>query len=237
MHFGTFQLTTEGIDEPLRALDEARRARTSRRSRFRTLGFGESVRLPCGERQTADQSDGSPVNGRDDGNRSGTLSPPISLLHAINYTRLYFSLSDGDRFSGVSERFDVRVFLDLPTAGRSLPVILAALQIRTILDFFIFRASRLHFCSPSSVRFSNGRSLSYAPDSVGGIDVVAALRAGASRKRSGTITGEVKDSTGAVVPGATVTVVEQGDQRHPDDVRAMPSACSTFRRCRRGPTP
>ena len=33
----------------------------------------------------------------------------------------------------------------------------------------------------------------------------------------GTITGEVKDSTGAVVPGATVTVVEQGDQRHADD--------------------
>ena len=30
MHFGTFQLTTEGIDEPLRALDDARRARTSR---------------------------------------------------------------------------------------------------------------------------------------------------------------------------------------------------------------
>jgi len=27
MHFGTFQLTTEGIDEPLRALEEARRAR------------------------------------------------------------------------------------------------------------------------------------------------------------------------------------------------------------------
>jgi len=27
MHFGTFQLTTEGIDEPLRALEEARRMR------------------------------------------------------------------------------------------------------------------------------------------------------------------------------------------------------------------
>ena len=24
MHFGTFQMTTEGIDEPLRALDDAR---------------------------------------------------------------------------------------------------------------------------------------------------------------------------------------------------------------------
>ena len=45
MHFGTFQLTTEGIDEPLRALDEARRARHITPSRFRTLAFGESLRL------------------------------------------------------------------------------------------------------------------------------------------------------------------------------------------------
>ena len=45
MHFGTFQLTAEGIDEPLRALEEACRARDIPRSRFRTLGFGESVRL------------------------------------------------------------------------------------------------------------------------------------------------------------------------------------------------
>jgi L-ascorbate metabolism protein UlaG (beta-lactamase superfamily) len=45
MHFGTFQLTTEGIDEPLRALEEARRARNVPPSRFRTLGFGESLRL------------------------------------------------------------------------------------------------------------------------------------------------------------------------------------------------
>jgi L-ascorbate metabolism protein UlaG (beta-lactamase superfamily) len=45
MHFGTFQLTSEGIEEPLRALDEACRARSIPRSRFRTLGFGESVRL------------------------------------------------------------------------------------------------------------------------------------------------------------------------------------------------
>ena len=35
MHFGTFQLTTEGIDEPLRALDEARAARDVPPSRFR----------------------------------------------------------------------------------------------------------------------------------------------------------------------------------------------------------
>ena len=42
MHFGTFQLTTEGIDEPLRALDAARRARGVPDDRFTTLGFGES---------------------------------------------------------------------------------------------------------------------------------------------------------------------------------------------------
>ena len=45
MHFGTFQMTAEGIDAPLRALDEARRARELPASRFRTLGFGESLRL------------------------------------------------------------------------------------------------------------------------------------------------------------------------------------------------
>lgn len=45
MHFGTFQLTTEGIDEPLRALDEACRVRHIPRSRFRALPFGESLRL------------------------------------------------------------------------------------------------------------------------------------------------------------------------------------------------
>jgi L-ascorbate metabolism protein UlaG (beta-lactamase superfamily) len=46
MHFGTFQMTTEGIDEPLRALDEARRARQIPSSQFRALDFGESVHLP-----------------------------------------------------------------------------------------------------------------------------------------------------------------------------------------------
>src|SRR5438876_920068 len=45
MHFGTFQMTTEGIDEPLRALEDACRARNIAPSRFRTLGFGESARL------------------------------------------------------------------------------------------------------------------------------------------------------------------------------------------------
>jgi len=45
MHFGTFQLTTEGIDEPLRGLEDACRARNIPPSRFRTLQFGESARL------------------------------------------------------------------------------------------------------------------------------------------------------------------------------------------------
>ena len=45
MHFGTFQLTTEGIDEPLRALRGCCRARGVAPSRFRTLGFGESARV------------------------------------------------------------------------------------------------------------------------------------------------------------------------------------------------
>jgi L-ascorbate metabolism protein UlaG (beta-lactamase superfamily) len=45
MHFGTFQMTTEGIDAPLRALDEACRANSVPPSRFRTLQFGESVRV------------------------------------------------------------------------------------------------------------------------------------------------------------------------------------------------
>jgi hypothetical protein len=43
MHFGTFQMTTEGIDEPVRALEEARRAKSVPASAFRILGFGESV--------------------------------------------------------------------------------------------------------------------------------------------------------------------------------------------------
>ena len=45
MHFGTFQMTTEGIDEPLRALENARRAKDIPPSQFRTLGFGEFVRV------------------------------------------------------------------------------------------------------------------------------------------------------------------------------------------------
>jgi len=45
MHFGTFQLTSEGIDEPVTALAEALRARNVPRDRFRTLEVGESFRL------------------------------------------------------------------------------------------------------------------------------------------------------------------------------------------------
>jgi L-ascorbate metabolism protein UlaG (beta-lactamase superfamily) len=45
MHYGTFQLTPEGIDDPLRALDEARRSNQISESQFRALQFGESFRL------------------------------------------------------------------------------------------------------------------------------------------------------------------------------------------------
>src|SRR5262249_1612312 len=48
MHFGTFRLTTEGIDEPLRALDEARRAKDVPGSQFEALRFGESLPLQIG---------------------------------------------------------------------------------------------------------------------------------------------------------------------------------------------
>ena len=42
MHFGTFQLTTEAIDEPLRALSDARANHRISEGQFRTLEFGES---------------------------------------------------------------------------------------------------------------------------------------------------------------------------------------------------
>ena len=45
MHFGTFQLTTEGIDAPLLALADARRAANVSELQFRTLGFGESMQI------------------------------------------------------------------------------------------------------------------------------------------------------------------------------------------------
>ena len=43
MHFGTFQLTDEGIDEPLRALEQAKASHGVKAESFRTLEFGESV--------------------------------------------------------------------------------------------------------------------------------------------------------------------------------------------------
>ena len=45
MHFGTFQLTTEGIDDPVDALNRARDAHGLKEPLFRTVGFGESVFL------------------------------------------------------------------------------------------------------------------------------------------------------------------------------------------------
>ena len=46
MHFGTFQMTTEAIDAPIRALQDACRANGGiSSSRFRLLGFGESLQL------------------------------------------------------------------------------------------------------------------------------------------------------------------------------------------------
>ena len=46
MHFGTFRLTTEAIDEPTRALDRAKRDRGLDHDAFATLDFGESMQLP-----------------------------------------------------------------------------------------------------------------------------------------------------------------------------------------------
>ena len=50
MHFGTFQLTTEAIDAPTRALDEARRVKSVDPMRFQVLEFGASARVPRSER-------------------------------------------------------------------------------------------------------------------------------------------------------------------------------------------
>ena len=48
-HFGTFQMAAEGIDEPVRALEEARRAKGVAASAFQILGFGESLRREPGQ--------------------------------------------------------------------------------------------------------------------------------------------------------------------------------------------
>jgi L-ascorbate metabolism protein UlaG (beta-lactamase superfamily) len=46
MHFGTFQLTPEGIDEPVCNLAQALRERGVPADRFRTMAVGESVYIP-----------------------------------------------------------------------------------------------------------------------------------------------------------------------------------------------
>jgi L-ascorbate metabolism protein UlaG (beta-lactamase superfamily) len=51
MHFGTFQLTPEAITDPVTALEAALRARQMANRRFRTLDFGESLRLESDERR------------------------------------------------------------------------------------------------------------------------------------------------------------------------------------------
>ena len=43
MHFGMFQLTTEGIDEPLIALERARQTQKLPEASFRALDFGGTV--------------------------------------------------------------------------------------------------------------------------------------------------------------------------------------------------
>ncbi|EEF58710.1 MBL fold metallo-hydrolase [Pedosphaera parvula] len=45
MHFGTFQLTDEGIDEPLVALRSALKSKAVDAEKFRTLDFGETILL------------------------------------------------------------------------------------------------------------------------------------------------------------------------------------------------
>jgi L-ascorbate metabolism protein UlaG (beta-lactamase superfamily) len=45
MHFGTFPLTTEGIDEPVEALNKATEASDIGNGVFRTISFGYSVYL------------------------------------------------------------------------------------------------------------------------------------------------------------------------------------------------
>ena len=45
MHFGTFRMTIEGIDAPVMALDDARRANGLAPEQFTTLEWGESIRV------------------------------------------------------------------------------------------------------------------------------------------------------------------------------------------------
>ena len=46
-HYGCFQLTDEGIDEPVRELDAARRRHGVPGERFRALETGETLRIPA----------------------------------------------------------------------------------------------------------------------------------------------------------------------------------------------
>jgi L-ascorbate metabolism protein UlaG (beta-lactamase superfamily) len=45
MHVGTIHLTTEGLDDPVRALHAALHADGAAPDRFRVLDFGESISL------------------------------------------------------------------------------------------------------------------------------------------------------------------------------------------------
>ena len=97
MHFGTFQMTTEGIDEPLRALEEACRAKNIPPSRFRTLGFGESVRLEIGCRLLRTATSGSVTmictKDRGDGEertiRQGSARDPGSMPRGTTGSRRF----------------------------------------------------------------------------------------------------------------------------------------------------
>jgi L-ascorbate metabolism protein UlaG (beta-lactamase superfamily) len=51
MHFGTFQLTDEGIDDPLRALERARVEHSVSPDSFRVLDFGETCVLAAGDEE------------------------------------------------------------------------------------------------------------------------------------------------------------------------------------------
>ena len=62
MHFGTFRLTTEGIDEPVRALADARKASNISAAEFDVLEFGASRRLPRPAERVAGQT---PYKGSD----------------------------------------------------------------------------------------------------------------------------------------------------------------------------
>jgi hypothetical protein len=48
MHFGTFQLTDEGIDDPLRALEHARAEQGVSDAAFRVLDFGATAVIAAG---------------------------------------------------------------------------------------------------------------------------------------------------------------------------------------------